>query len=189
MIGVVKSAMLATGMALLLATQAVGQQQDQPGANGILTVEPDRLYSESMFGQKIEAELEQARSALIAENQELDASLSEEEASLAERRPTMPPDEFRQLADAFDEKVQGIRETQENKSKELTQRREASRQEFFSKVIPILAEITEARGAVAVLERRVVLLAADSIDITDQAIARIDAQFGDGEGVPDTAPE
>ncbi|MFV2052847.1 OmpH family outer membrane protein [Aliiroseovarius sp. YM-037] len=187
--GLVKRVMLATGLTLLLGTQSVAQQQPQPGANGILTVEPERLYAESMFGQKIEAELDQARSALIAENQALDTSLSEEEASLAERRPTMPADEFRQLADAFDEKVQGIRETQENKSKELTQRRESSRQEFFSTVIPILAEITEARGAVAVLERRVVLLAADSIDITDQAIARIDAELGDGEGVEDPAPK
>ena len=35
-------------------------------------------------------------------------------------------------------------------------------------------------GAVAVLDRRVVLLSVDSVDITEQAILRVNAEFGDG---------
>jgi hypothetical protein len=56
------------------------------------------------------------------------------------------------------------------------------------------------RGAVALIDGRAVLLSADSIDITAEAIARIDAEIGEGQidgtppqvepqGGPDPAPE
>ena len=41
------------------------------------------------------------------------------------------------------------------------------------------------RGAVAVLDQRLVFLSLSTVDITQDAIARIDDTFGDGSAVPD----
>ena len=53
--------------------------------------------------------------------------------------------------------------------------RETMRQEFFAEVADIIAGIVRERGAIIVLDRREVFLSADGIDITDEAIARVNA--------------
>jgi len=45
---------------------------------------------------------------------------------------------------------------------------------------PILGEILTDRGASVIMHQQSVLLSLDRIDITEAAIARIDAQIGDG---------
>jgi hypothetical protein len=46
---------------------------------------------------------------------------------------------------------------------------------------PILGQLMVDRGAFAILDRRSVLLSLGSIDVTDDAIARIDTAIGDGQ--------
>jgi len=89
----------------------------------------------------------------------------------------MDPDEFRALADAFDERVQKLRDEQDAKTRELQRMREQERQNFLRQISPILGEIVRERGAVVVLDRRSVFLSADTIDITQEAIDRINAAF------------
>ena len=103
----------------------------------------------------------------------------------------MPADEFRALADAFDTKVQRIRAEQDRKGRELITLRESKRQEFLNNSLPVLAAIILDRGAVALLNRSDVFLSADAIDVTDEAIARIDSGFSAGEVVsePEGAAE
>ena len=48
--------------------------------------------------------------------------------------------------------------------------------------------VMQERGAVVVLDRRTVLLSADGIDITNDLIARIDAELGDGADQPAAPP-
>jgi len=179
MVQLLKAAL--AGLAFVLSgVPVVAQQTQAPASLSILTIVPDRLYAETLYGQRIERDLSQARSALISQNQRLDAELSVEERSLAERRPTMVAAAFRALADEFDRKVQAIRESQDAKQRDLTRQRDEGRQAFFADISPILTEITVERGAVLLMDRRAVLLAVDGIDITDTAITRIDAVFGEG---------
>ncbi|MEN8738644.1 MAG: OmpH family outer membrane protein, partial [Phaeobacter gallaeciensis] len=77
--------------------------------SGILTIQPDRLFSESAFGQRVTRELEAEGAVLTAENRRIEAELRAEEQDLTQRRPSMEPEAFRTLADAFDKKVQETR--------------------------------------------------------------------------------
>ena len=149
--------------------------QERTPTSPILTIVTEQLYAESLMGRQIEAELGVARAALIAENENLDEVLSGEEQALAEQRASMTPEEFRPLADAFDEKVQLIRAAQEQKQRQLVQDREEARQAFFGQILPVVAQIVQERGALIVMERRVVFIASESVDITAETIARIDA--------------
>ena len=93
----------------------------------------------------------------------------------------MTPDAFRKLADAFDAKVQKIRQDQDAKNDDIsTARRDAERKAFFQKVVPILGQLVRDDGAVAILNDQAIFLSLNAIDITDRAIARIDAEMGDG---------
>jgi Skp family chaperone for outer membrane proteins len=161
---------------LLGAAGAAGAQQAQVELPPpILTFDADRLLAESDFGRALSAEVEDAARRLSEENRRIEADLLAEERALTERRAEMPAEEFRPLAQAFDDKVQRLRAEQDEKERALADLREEGRQRFFQEAVPILSDILRERGALVLLDRREVFLSADAIDITDTAINRIDA--------------
>lgn len=162
----------------------------------VLTIDPDRLFTGSKFGARVEREYEDNARKLAVENRSIEADLTAQERDLTDRRPKLAPDEFRKLADAFDAKVEGIRAAQAAKNSDLDKQREAERKLFLQNALPILGELVRETGAVAVLNTQSIFLAFRSIDITDRAIQRIDETIGDGaqlEPAPDVgtspAPE
>jgi Skp family chaperone for outer membrane proteins len=154
--------------------------------SAILTVDTERLFSESAFGLRVAAELQAATDALRDENRRIEAALTAEEQSLTERRPTMTPEAFRAEADAFDERVQGIRTAQDAKERALQDGVTHGRDQFLAVAAPVLGQMMREAGAAVILDRRTVFLALSAVDITDEAIAAIDAAIGDGS---DLAPE
>lgn len=154
----------------------------------ILIVDQDALFSASAWGRRVSAETEARAQALAAENRRLEAELSAEEQALTEQRAGMAPEAFRAAADAFDAKAVEIRRTQDAKERDLLRGRDAERQGFFNAAVPVMAEFLQERGASLMLDRRSVFLAADTLDVTDELILRIDAELGDGAGRVETAP-
>jgi Skp family chaperone for outer membrane proteins len=174
----------------LLCIAPVAQAQQDGGLSNmgvvqslILTVAPEALYAQSDFGQRIAREIEEESLAIAAENRQIEAELTAEERELTELRDTLAPTEFRARAEAFDEKVQRLRREQDEKARAVGTRNEEARRALLTAAQPILLQLMAESGAVAVLDRRAVLLSVDSVDITEQAIARVNAEFGAGENI------
>lgn len=164
----------------------VAQVPDAPSP--VVTVTQDRLFSGTLYGQAVQARADAASQALQAENRRIEAELAAEEKALTERRATLPPADFRPLAEAFDVKVEGIRAAQEAKARDLIRKNEEEKKRFFDTAIPVLAQLMTDMGAVAILDKSAIVLSFDRIDITDQAIARINVVLGDGSAPPTPAP-
>lgn len=147
----------------------------------ILTVDSERLYLESAFGQRVIRDVQEQEAALAAENEQIRIALEEEELALTEMRETMNPQDFRSLADEFDEKVQSIRSAQVAKSRELGEQVERNRAAFLTAAGPVLERLMRETGAAVILEQRTVFISANAIDVTNEAITRIDAVLGEGE--------
>lgn len=163
---------------------AHAQQLGQAPADAILVLNQDRLLTQTAFGQRIQTELEAASAALAAENRRIEEQLTEEEQELTVRRPTMTPDDFREVADEFDTRVVGIRAAQDAKARDLQAQAEAAQQRFFEETFPVLLDIVQSRGASVLLDSRTVLLSAGSVDITEAAITAIDDALGSGGDTP-----
>ena len=164
------------GLVVPAAAIAQEAQRTQGPTSPVLIMDSAAVLNATNLGQSISAEIEAAFNELAAENRRIEAELEVEEKQLTEQRADLPTDEFRTLADAFDEKVQRIRAEQEAKRNALEQRRESEQQDFFAQIAPILSGIGNSFGAVVILERRNnVILAADGIDITQQVINAINA--------------
>ncbi|RDC73358.1 OmpH family outer membrane protein [Rhodovulum sp. 12E13] len=199
------------GRALILAALAAAPAQAQQGDSGmsglvpaqgrgfpefpvarpqapVLTLDQERLFAQSEFGQRVLAEIDAASKALAAENREIEAELLAEERELTELRAELPADEFQARAQAFDDRAVGFRRQQDAKARALQGRDEAERAAFFRAVSPILSELVAELGAVAILDDRAVLFAAPAIDVTDRAIARVDARIGAGEALSPEGP-
>ena len=186
---VVRGAVLASGVALaapLCAQDAAGPRvsPDLGAFSSVVTLDRERLFEETRMGQAILARIEAASNDLIAENRRLESALEAEERYLTERRATLPPAEFRDLAREFDTKVEELRVAQEVKSRSLTRTRDTEQQRFFELAVPVLAEVMQDLGAVAIIDRSAVIMSFDRIDITARAIARLDSELGDGAELP-----
>ena len=145
-----------------------------PRASAILTIDSDKLFEGSAYGRETIAEIERIGATLAAENRRIEDELTTEEKELTELRPTMTPIEFRELADAFDAKVQETRRTQDAKSRDLATQLENRRVVFLNAAAPILEQLMRDTGATVVLERRSVFISSNAVDITQIAIERLD---------------
>jgi len=146
----------------------------------VLVIDIERLLAETAYGQKLQKGIEADRDALIARNERVASELEAEEKALTELRATTPPEEFREMADAFDTKVTQLRRESERLSRELERRRDLAPVQFMRVVQPVLGDILNEADAVALLDVRSVILRAEVADVTDIAISRIDARIGEG---------
>lgn len=163
--------------------------QSGPGGGGlglgavispILTIDSDRLFVESAFGKRVVAEIEGKSNSLAQENRQIEADLEAEERALTELRADTAAEEFRALADSFDEKVQETRTTQAAKGRALTEQLDMEREVFLTAAAPVLERLMRDSGATVILERRSVFVSVSAIEITDAAIALLDETLGSG---------
>ena len=169
---------LALAAALFLAggaNLAVAQDPALSIPPPILTIDQDRLFQETRPGLDISKEVEESADALASENEAIERELTQEELELTQLRETLSTEEFAERADAFDQKVQRIRAEQDQKARAINEAGEEARQRFFNDIAVHISDIVRERGALLVLDRRDVFLSADRIDITDEAIARVNA--------------
>lgn len=177
------------GLLLLIEASAfaVVAETPPPLPGSILTLDQDRLFADSDYGK---ASLERERAATLAleaENARIEAELVAEEQDLTRRRATLSAEEFSALAVAFDAKVERIRTEQDAKSRDLVRARETDRQAFLRAAIPALAELMSEMGAVAILDKSQVFLSLSAIDVTDEAILKVDSALGTDPAI-DPAP-
>lgn len=171
-------AALSFGLAALFAPPALTQPNLSAPQSPVLVIETERLFVETDFGQASLRAIEDQARRLASESREIDAQLIQEESELTQARPSLTPEDFRARADAFDEKVLRLRRERDEASTQLGRAREEAETILRNAALPILAQIVLDRGAVVVLERRGVFIVDDAIDITDEAISRINAQLG-----------
>jgi Skp family chaperone for outer membrane proteins len=177
------AAWVIAGLLAVLPWTAVAQQETSFNIPPpILTIDQDRLFAETRAGASITAEIEARVAALAQENAQIEADLIQRERDLTQQRAVLPAAEFRELADDFDADVQRIRAEQDTKARAITAARDKERQDFIAEAADIISRIVVERGALIVLDQRDVFLSADSIDITDEAVERINAANASGTG-------
>ncbi|MES2434525.1 MAG: OmpH family outer membrane protein [Pseudomonadota bacterium] len=173
----------AAGLVLALLLGVSGQAviaQSVVQKTAIVTLDQDQLYLGTQYGRSLQAKFETESAALLAENRKIDAALEAEERDLTDKRPSMSAQDFRPLAEAFDNKANELRKAQDAKSTDLAKSRDVDRQAFFQAVAPILGDYMVERGAVAILDKSAIVVSLGAIDITKEVITRIDERLGDG---------
>ncbi|MDC0737069.1 OmpH family outer membrane protein [Cognatishimia sp. SS12] len=162
------------------------QQQPPATASQIVIIDSERLYLRSDFGERALAEQEAAKAVLLAENRQIAAELAAEEEELTKKRETMPAEDFRKLADAFDGRVQEIRNIQDEKERTIVRQAEEARRDFFASLSPVLQRVLTERGASIILEKRATFASSSSLDITDRVLQVANTLIGDGHSADNT---
>lgn len=139
----------------------------------VATINQDRLFNESSFGNSFSKYISEKTNLLAEENNRIQRELEAEEISLTEKRQELPNDEFRQLADTFNQKVETIREQQAEKLGSLNALRLKARQHFFTQAQPAIVKLMQERGIQFILNEQAIFIAGASGDITNSAIEKI----------------
>jgi Skp family chaperone for outer membrane proteins len=167
----------------VLPNSTIPSPEEAAESAPILTLDQEVLYLSSAWGLRAQARLEAKGEEVTAENDRLTQLLSSEEARLTEQRSTLPAAEFRELAESFDIRATRIRRERAQAVQDLNAWAEADRAAFFRAALPVMGQVMQDRGAVAVLDRRTIFVSLDAIDVTEQLVAALDDRIGDGEGV------
>ena len=162
--------------------EPVGEPAAQVG-QALRTIDEERLFQQSRFGQRVAREIDAASRALEAQNDALLAELTAREAELTEKRSEMSLEEFRAAASAFDLRAESTRREQAEKRARLVQFEEAERRRFFTAVAPVLQEVLAQVGAQILIDSRAVIIGVPGMDMTPEAVAAIDEVLDDG-GTP-----
>ena len=170
---------------VLSCASAIGfaQTPPQPPSESLASfrlLDQDRLFRDSALGQQVLAQIRAAEAALEAENQALFDQLAAEERALTEARATLTPEDFRARADAFDARVEAIRDERADRSRALAQANEAAAQRFFNAALPVLVQMMNETGVQALLKPDVMILGPDWLDVTADAVARLDSALASG---------
>ncbi|MEP5155114.1 OmpH family outer membrane protein [Planktotalea sp.] len=155
----------------------------------VLTIEPDLLFANTRFGQRLSKDIEARVAQHAGENRRIEKELADEESELTGLRETMDAVEFRALADEFDQRVMMARNEQDVKARAIASLSEQAQRGFLQAIAPILEEMMIENGASVILDRRAVFLSADVSDITTEAIIRIDQGLEDGDALSELLPQ
>jgi len=166
----------------IVAVWPAGQATAQtfPTAEQFLPVailNQDRLYLETGLGQSLNDSLLGDARVLTNENRKIEADLETEERALTDLRKTLEPVAFSKLASAFNIKVEQIRREQTQKANDLTSKRITIQRDFLAQIQPIIIELMQERGIQFILNEQAIFMASNLGDITDDVIARINAQI------------
>ncbi|MBB1499521.1 OmpH family outer membrane protein [Paracoccus sp. MC1862] len=149
----------------------------------VLTVDQEAMYRQSRWGMRAQAELAAQSRQVAADNDRAFADLVADEDALTAARATLSPEEFRQRAARFDERVMAVRAEREAARNALAEMSDLDRALFAQAAAPVLGRLMTARGALVVLDQRTVLIADERIDVTAATIAALDAELGDGREI------
>lgn len=171
--GLAALALIAGLVGPLAAQEYPTSSDNQP----VLVIDTGRLFAESAYAKQLNDEIELLALEIRDENQRIVAELVAEEQKLTEMRPTMSPDDFRTAADAFDKKAQDIRAERDARETELEEARRDVRVRFLSEVRSVVGQLMVERGGTIVLDSRSTYVFVTAIDITQEAIVRVDTNF------------
>lgn len=176
----------ATLAALVLAAGPLAAQSQRPP---FLYLNQERILTGSERGRALLAEEEAARNALRAEARRIETAFETEERQLTEQRASLDPAEFRARSNDFDARVVKARADQDARAGALAQEFDQTRRKFYADVAPILVGVMERAGALAIFDETTVLIADQSLNVTDEVIAAIDQARPPESPAPAPAPQ
>lgn len=150
--------------------------QSDPG--NALVVSRARILSETEPARDLRERETALRRAFRAWVQSHQGLLDAEELRLTELRDVLPKDQFEVRTAAFDQRVRAIRrETQAHETAIQAAFREA-RKTLLTALYPILIDVLKIHGASLIIDADQILIAAPEADVTDEVIARYNAEVG-----------
>ena len=128
------------------------------------------ILSESEAAVDAAKQIEEIAKQIEEEINETDQSLIDEQNELIESQQIMAPAAFEEKRKEYENKVQNYNVTRQEKLMSIDRILSESRNDVLNALKPILEEISNDKGITILLEKNSVLLNAENMDITEEAL-------------------
>ncbi len=142
--------------------------------NPILIVDMQRIKNETAAGRDIQSRTVEIRAKIQKAIADREAAIRLEEEKLAKERATLTGEEFRSRVQAFEKQVFENRAFAEVETRRLQQLLQEASALLRDQVTRVLAVIMRERNAQVLLDPTQIVLSVDQLNITDEAIERLD---------------
>lgn len=143
-------------------------------ASAVLIVNVEQIYRDSAAGRSIAATEEALISETETELARRRALLRAESEALTAARETTPPDEFELRTEAFRRDVAALRRYRRERALAIQRAVAAARARLTQELQPVLVGLMRERRAAVMIDARNVVFSASALDITEEAIKRLD---------------
>ena len=147
--------------------------QESDTSYPVLIVDMQRIKTESAAGRDMLSKSAEIREIIRSELSEREEVLRLEEQKLAQERSSLEPQEFRDRVRAFETKVFETREFAEAENRRLQALLSKASALLRDQATTVLTVIMRERGAGVLLDATQIVLSIDNLDITNEAIERL----------------
>ena len=136
----------------------------------ITVIDMQYIVARSSAAVLVREELEDLKKKYSLEISKEEEELKALQEELSSQRSILPPDEFSKMESEFREKVERLQTSVAEKNKEIEVILNRSVNAIQTKAIQIVTNIARERSLAAVLDTSTVVIAADSINISNQVL-------------------
>ncbi len=150
----------------------VSNAENYPNTSiGVLDL--NRVLLDAKAAKNAAEEIDKIAKIIEDELKNSDEKMIKEQNKLIEAQSIMAPEAFELKRKEYEEKVQNYNIERQNKLISVDKLVETSRNEILNNLKPILEEMSETKGITVILEKGTVLLNAETMDITDEVIKKL----------------
>jgi outer membrane protein len=135
------------------------------------------ILSESDAAVDAAKQIEDIAKQIEEEIKNTDQDLIDEQNELIESQQIMAPAAFDEKRKEYENKVQNYNVTRQEKLMSIDRTVAESRNEVLNALKPILEEISNENGITILLEKNSVLLNAENMDITEEALKKLNKKL------------
>tara|TARA_B100002052_G_scaffold129049_1_gene118411 strand:- start:677 stop:1228 length:552 start_codon:yes stop_codon:yes gene_type:complete len=162
---------------ILLSQLLINPLYAQYPDTNVGVVDLNYILSESDAAVDAAKQIEGIAKQIEEEIKNTDQNLIDEQNELIESQQIMAPAAFDEKRKEYENKVQNYNVTRQEKLMSIDRIVSESRNEVLNALKPILEEISNDNGITVLLEKNSVLLNAENMDITDEALKALNKKL------------
>ena len=139
----------------------------------LLVVNYDKLLNTTKAAGDIRSQITALKAKLQKDVDSDEAGLKKEEEALRAKQGSMSQDDFAKARDAFQKKVADVQRRVQSRNRQLEGAVNGATDKLRQAIVPIFSDIMNAQNATVLLDTASVLYADSSLDITNQALERL----------------
>lgn len=170
-----RAAVIVAATALGLGAPNAAAQSDDRAGPAILIVNMEQILSESDAAVSILEQANAYRDQVQADLAKTRDALRTEETELTRLRGVLPKAEFDARVAEFERADREFKRALSERGADLNRARRDAREELKQRLQPVLLEIMRERSADVMLDARTIVASSRALDITAEAIERINA--------------
>jgi Skp family chaperone for outer membrane proteins len=168
-----------TAALLPLLAGAPALAQDAPAAAGpmaaakVLVVDYNGLLNTATAAKDIRTQIQALKAKMQKDVDADEAGLKKDEDALRSKQASLPPDAFAKQRDAFQKKVADVQRRVQQRNGQLEAALNNATDKLRQAIVPIFSDIMNGQNATVLLDTSSILYADASLDISKQALERL----------------